>query len=323
MDSKSQKFFPATEKAEGIAAVMISPDRHVFAVSERALKPAINIYDLHSFRKRRTLHATSDSQGTAREFISMAFSSDTRYLAAQLGGPEWILHYYAWEKGKLIATICVLPQPAKALEDPQMRFPDRTARTASISGGPYTGGTFSKPPVTAGGSIIQISICPTDGCQIGVLSERFLKIFHYSEGAFQMSQPRMPAFKELRCHAWLQNERIAVGTSDAKILIISNNEFLVELNFGVPAPPPTTLSHHIQHAAPTLPSAPPSVHVIVSIGRGFLVAGVGGAVEVFEKGVDREGYKMMWRLPLPEEGMVVRSMAVSGSEGVDCVVGDE
>ncbi|KAJ3114298.1 Cilia- and flagella-associated protein 57 [Phlyctochytrium bullatum] len=60
--------------------------------------------------------------------------------------------------------------------------------------------------------------------------------------------------------------------------------------------------------------------MIVAIGRGFLVGGVGGAVEVFERLVDsasgnREYYKMMWRLPLPEESMVVRSMAVSGSEG--------
>ncbi|KAJ3096593.1 Cilia- and flagella-associated protein 57 [Phlyctochytrium planicorne] len=351
MDSKAQKFFPATEKAEGISAVMISPDRHVFAVSEKSSKPAINIYDLHSFRKRRTLHAYSESQGTAREFVSLAFSSDTRYLAAQLGGPEWILHYFAWEKGKLIATINTLPPPTSglSLQTPKPPSSDPTESSApgrvsfqdraSISGNPrasiaigngFGQATMARAAANHGGSIIQISICPTDGCQIGVLSERFLKILHYFEGAFQSSTPRLPPFKELRCHAWLQNERIAIGTSDADIFILANGELLTEMKFGSSIPaavnPIGALTHlsvapqaNTSTNATATTAAPivPSVNVIISIGRGLLAAGVGGAVEVYEKYADSsngkgESYKMMWKLPLPDENQAVRSMAVSG-----------
>ncbi|KAJ3219703.1 Cilia- and flagella-associated protein 57 [Dinochytrium kinnereticum] len=147
----------------------------------------------------------------------------------------------------------------------------------------------------------------------------------------------MPPFKELRCHAWLQNERIAVGTSEATILILFNNELIAELQYGTQIPPTvnnnhhhhssalTHAMHHTTHITGTTGNTAahpiiPSVNIIVSIGRGFLVAGVGGAVEVFEKYVDSssgkgESYKMMWKLPLPDENHVVRSMAVSGSEG--------
>ncbi len=35
----------------------------------------------------------------------MAFSPDSKYLAAQGGGPEWNLVLWSWEKSKMLATV--------------------------------------------------------------------------------------------------------------------------------------------------------------------------------------------------------------------------
>ena len=66
IEQNSQKFVPSSEKTDGISTMTVSPDRHVFAVAEKSLKPSIVIYDLHSFRKRRTVTVGSEAQGLAK-----------------------------------------------------------------------------------------------------------------------------------------------------------------------------------------------------------------------------------------------------------------
>ena len=39
------------------------------------------------------------------EFVSLAFSPDTKYLIAQGGKSDWTLVYWAWEKAKIMATM--------------------------------------------------------------------------------------------------------------------------------------------------------------------------------------------------------------------------
>ncbi|KAJ3192775.1 Cilia- and flagella-associated protein 57 [Irineochytrium annulatum] len=356
IEQKMQKFIPASDKAEGISAITVSPDRHVFAVSEKSTRPSISVYDLHSFRKRRTVHQTTESQGLAKEFVSLAFSSDARYLAAQLGAPEWLLHYFAWEKGKLIAVTCSLPHPP----------PEKDAEAKSIQQRPDASGYRTHPTPHAvvdapqpSGTILSISICPTDGCQISALGESFLRIFHYLEGVLEPLHVQAPPNTEFRCHTWLPNERIAIGTASGTILISLSGEIVSELQFGLPVAPSTAgpggfhagaMTMHQQGNQEVRTTGPVSraVNTVAAIGRGFLAAGQGGAVEVFErftmdvggssgsrqgsvvagskgslvnlgdkseKVLTKDSYKMMWRLPLPEDSASVRHMAVSGSEG--------
>ncbi len=40
-----------------------------------------------------------------QEIASIAFSSDSKLLAAQGGAPEWNLVVWSWEKSKLLASI--------------------------------------------------------------------------------------------------------------------------------------------------------------------------------------------------------------------------
>lgn len=76
----------------------------------------------------------------------MSFSMDSKYLAAQCGKPEWILHFFAWEKGKSIATISSSPN---------------------------------------GLPVNQISINSFDGTEICVTGKGFITIYRYTEGVLK------------------------------------------------------------------------------------------------------------------------------------------
>jgi len=65
-------------------------------------KPSVIIYDLHSLRKRKIL-SSPDIQSD--EYISLAFSPDSKYLATQSASPEWTLLYWTWEKAKVMASV--------------------------------------------------------------------------------------------------------------------------------------------------------------------------------------------------------------------------
>ncbi|VDP24511.1 unnamed protein product [Schistosoma mattheei] len=103
LEQKTQKFIPGLEKSEGMTALAISPNRRYIALSEKTLdKPVITIYDVHALRKKKTLH-TPDTH--SNEFVSIAFSPDSKYLAVQSGSPDWTLTYWSWEKPKQLASV--------------------------------------------------------------------------------------------------------------------------------------------------------------------------------------------------------------------------
>lgn len=56
VEQKSQRFIPVSDTGESIAAIQVSPDRHVFAVAQASpVEPSLHVYDLHTFRKRRKI----------------------------------------------------------------------------------------------------------------------------------------------------------------------------------------------------------------------------------------------------------------------------
>ena len=100
-DAKTQRFIPGSEKSEGMTAMVVSPNRRYIAIAEKGEKATITIYDLHSLRKRKIL-SSPDIQSS--EFVSLAFSPDSKYLVAQGGKPDWTLLYWTWEKSKVMAS---------------------------------------------------------------------------------------------------------------------------------------------------------------------------------------------------------------------------
>ena len=40
-----------------------------------------------------------------QDFISVAYSGDSKFMVTQTGVPEWNLHFWSWEKGKVLASV--------------------------------------------------------------------------------------------------------------------------------------------------------------------------------------------------------------------------
>ncbi len=103
VDQKLQKFIPCTAGSEGITALAVSPNKRYVAMAEKkSEKPTITIFDLTTLKRRKVL---SSAEGTSQEYISVAFSPDSKYLGSQSSGPDWSLSYWQWEKAKKMATI--------------------------------------------------------------------------------------------------------------------------------------------------------------------------------------------------------------------------
>ena len=56
----------------------------------------------------------------SQEFVSLAFSPDSKYLIAQSGKPDWTLVYWVWEKSKVMAQIKTTNQTGQPIH--QVRF---------------------------------------------------------------------------------------------------------------------------------------------------------------------------------------------------------
>ncbi|KAG5457124.1 MAG: hypothetical protein BJ554DRAFT_2948, partial [Olpidium bornovanus] len=141
VETKTQKFIPVSERCEGITGLTISANKRYVAIAERAEKAQIAIYDLHSLRKRKTLFLPDCD---AKEFVSLAFSTDAKYIVAHTCGPDWLLCYWTWEKAKLMASV----KTATA--------PDST--------------------------VCQVLLNPSDNTQVSVVGNCVFKLSRYSEG---------------------------------------------------------------------------------------------------------------------------------------------
>ncbi|XP_071118876.1 cilia- and flagella-associated protein 57-like [Haliotis cracherodii] len=191
-DQKVQKFIPGTDKSEGMTALAVSPNRRYVAIAEKGEKPTITIYDLHSLRKKKVLTSPDVQSG---EYVSLAFSPDSKYLVAQGGKPDWTLLYWTWEKSKVMAT----------------------AKT-------------SNPQNTA--DVYQVSFNPQDNTQLCVIGNGIFRHFRYSEGnlkpfPFQKMEPQ-----NFLCHAWVSEERVVVGTDTGRLLLFEAGELKNEFNAG-------------------------------------------------------------------------------------------
>ena len=81
-------------------------DRQYFryaAIAEKKIdKPTIAVFDLVSLRRKKMFSSPSDE--SSEEFVSLAFSPDSKYLISQGAGPEWTLTYWHWEKSRVMAS---------------------------------------------------------------------------------------------------------------------------------------------------------------------------------------------------------------------------
>ena len=173
----------------------VSPNRRVIAIAERINdRPVVTIYDLHSGKKRKTLQSEVIK---SNEIVSLLFSSDSKYLLTQGGGPDYTLIYWSWEKGKIMAHVDVKPPT-----------------------GPQAHATVN-----------QVSFNPQDNTQICAIGNGLFKMFRYAESALKPAQSLKQEHFNFTCHCWISDDRILAGTDHGKLFVIHNGEILHEIKW--------------------------------------------------------------------------------------------
>lgn len=56
-DGKTHRFLPGSPECEGISAIMLSPNKKLLAVAERAEKAVVSVYDMQTLKLRKQLVA--------------------------------------------------------------------------------------------------------------------------------------------------------------------------------------------------------------------------------------------------------------------------
>ncbi|XP_071953862.1 cilia- and flagella-associated protein 57-like isoform X1 [Antedon mediterranea] len=282
IDQKSQKFIAGSEKSLGTTAMCVSPNRRYIAIAEKGSEKAtITIYDLHSLRKRKVL-SSPDIQSV--EFVSLAFSPDSKYLIAQAGRPDWILLYWTWEKSKVMAS--------------------------------------TKTSNPANNDIYQVSFNPQDNTQICVVGNGIFKLFRYSEGnlrqfAFQKLEPQ-----NYLSQAWVSDERVIVGTDNGKLFLFESGELRNEFSIVTKEKEMERVGSIAE--GDLVPSGPPPVTAIVAYSKGFACSGGIGTVHLFEKTEDKDNYKKGREIKIPQDAIgadptrqenhTIKTVTVSPSE---------
>ncbi|KAI8822024.1 WD40-repeat-containing domain protein [Fimicolochytrium jonesii] len=179
--------------SRGITAMAIASDRRLYAVAEKAKpgatgaagRPSVTVYEVHTWKKRRGLTAAESC--LSQEFVSLCFSYDSRYLAAQSGGPDWMLHYYSWEKGKTLATLKLVPN---ATDEPA--------------------------------DVTDLTINPIDETEMCIIMRKTANVYRYKEGALTGEPLYGIHGHSITCGAWLPPpaSRLALGTESGQILIV-------------------------------------------------------------------------------------------------------
>jgi len=292
IDQKQQRFIPGSEKCTGMTALALSPNRRYLAIAEKGDKPLVTVWDLlhDQSKKRKTLSVPDLS---AQSFISLAFSPDSKYLIAQSKYPDWQLFYWAWEKGKVMASL-------------------------------KTSGQATMP-------VYQVSFNPQDNTQICVTGSQIFKLFRYAEGNLKQFGYQKTEPQNFLCHAWVSEDRVLVGTETGHLLLFENGEVKLEFLADVPTgsiaeASPSRGSNLYEEALKEEEGVAgyQQVTSIVAHSKGFACSSGLGTIHLFEKSEEKDVYKKILVVsiapdphntdPLQAKSQMIFSLCVSPSE---------
>ncbi|KAL2630593.1 hypothetical protein R1flu_015279 [Riccia fluitans] len=308
-EEKNQKVVCGTAETETMTAIALSHNRKHVAIAESSLPdrpavvepkkdigdltkaievaktaafeikgPVISIFDSVSSKKKKVLMGGDIG---SRAYVSLAFTHDSRCLAAQGGAPDWNLVFWSLEKSKLIASI----------------------------------------KTSTGPEVYQVQCCPTDSNLITVIGDGFAKSFRSTDSALKPISTGIGRREGLRflTHVWLFDPSALVDKekdkSDKKeesicLYALENGEVLY-----------TEAGEIVSSISPSggLPGAG-YIEVILQFSKGFISAESGGIIGIFEK-MDDDNFKRTRSFKVDANGTKIVSIAVSpGEELLACVL---
>ncbi|XP_046907075.1 cilia- and flagella-associated protein 57-like [Hypomesus transpacificus] len=249
------------ERSQGMHALTISANRRYLAVSECADRATITVYDLqHEQNRKRKVLTGGDTP--VREFVSIAFSSDSKYLIGQSGSPDWTLFYWMWEKQKVLAVV----------------------KTTS-----------------AGNPINQVTFNPFDNTQICVTGSGVFRLFRYAEGALKPSTSQKLESCNFLSHAWMSDERVIAGTDTGRLMVFESGDLRGEMSVISKTSTFREHKSAAGACDDKAPPQLPRVTAITAYSKGFACSAGPGAVWMFEKTDDKDNYKKTRQIRIPPD----------------------
>ncbi|XP_048844683.1 cilia- and flagella-associated protein 57 isoform X2 [Brienomyrus brachyistius] len=250
IDLKWQRFIPGKEKSSSMCAIAISANRRYLAVAERADGGTVTVYDLREdpSRKRKVL---GGGDVLVRQFVCLAFSTDSKYVIGQSGDPDWTLFYWMWEKQRVMATV-------------------------------KTGGVTNP--------IYQVSFNPENHTEICVSGKGVFKLLHYFEGSLkQSSSPKLESHNFL-AHGWMSKTRVIAATDTGSLMVFDSGdlrrEFSVKAGF-----PKQDAESSVSRKQKNSTDCDACITSIVAYSRGFACSAGKGTVCLFEKTEEKDYIK--------------------------------
>ncbi|NXK97716.1 CFA57 protein, partial [Formicarius rufipectus] len=213
----------------------------------------------------------------ARQVVSLAFSPDSRYLAAATALPEGLLTCWLWEKRRLAAAV--------RIEGP-------------------------------GSGPCQVSFSPQDSTQVCITGNGFFKLFKYSEGTLKQMNLQRGEPENYLCHAWLSTDKVICGTDTGKLSLFETGDLNWEISLEYRRPPrdleegPTTKEYessidvsceHSSEDNGTQHDSLPQISAVAAYSKGFACSPSPGVVLLFEKTKEKEVYKESQEIWLPQD----------------------
>ena len=261
-DTKKMAFVREGTNDKGeITALALSPSKKYLAACERAEHAQVSIYHVASQRRTKVLPQGGALDVASSEFITAAFSGDSKMLAAVTG--DFTIALWLWDKGRLLAL-------------------QKNAMAASFG-------------------ITRVSFNPSDSNTLATTGPKFFKLWRYADGQLKVWNVNLHKGREHQGytdHCWLPgDDRVAACTDQGEILIAEKGELKTVLASAAAA-----------GAARLLCLAP--------FARGFLAAGEGGVICVFEAAKEdvKDLYQLSHSFPCAqaERGLVASHAAGAG-----------
>ena len=89
---------------------------------------------------------------------------------------------------------------------------------------------FDKEKETA---VYQCSFSTSDSSTVCISGDGLFRIFRFTDSLFKQITGSVSAKRDpqnYKCHEWLSDERLVIGTSGGEILVMDNNDFKLSLS---------------------------------------------------------------------------------------------
>ncbi|XP_039288105.1 cilia- and flagella-associated protein 57 isoform X2 [Nilaparvata lugens] len=183
---QEQKYIKLPDASKVISRIVISPNKKLVAVAEEGDKPCIILFDLLTLKKKKVLGLPYES--SVRQFASVCFTHDSKYVLAVTGDPDWMMLQYNWVKGKVETSV-------KA----------------------------NNPPASPG-PVMQVAANPLDSCVVCVVGPGLFRLLASSEMAWR--QWGFQKAENLPCCSccWLAGDVTLVGTRDGRLVVVEGGD---------------------------------------------------------------------------------------------------